>query len=64
MVKYFLGNNLFFPKQSGFRPGYCCINQLLSISDIFTSVNNGLEVRGLFLTISYAFDKVRHNGLI
>ena len=27
-------------------------------------VNDGFEVRGVFLDISKAFDKVRHDGLI
>ena len=67
MLKYFLDNNLITPKQSGFRPGDSCINQLLSIThDIFTSFDNGLEVRGAFLkrSISKAFDKLWHDGLI
>ena len=64
MLKYFLDNNLISSKQSGFRPD-SCINQLLSIThDIFTSFDNGLEVRGLFLDISKAFDKVWHDGFI
>ena len=53
MLKYFFDNNLISPKQSGFRPDDSCINQLLSIThDIFTSFDNGLEVRGVFLDIS------------
>ena len=65
MLKYFLNNNLISPKQSSFRPGGSCINQLLSVThDIFTSFDNGLEVRGVFLDISKAFDKVWHDGLI
>ena len=65
MLKYFLNNNLISPIQAGFRPGDSCINQLLSIThDIFTSFDNGLEVRGVFLDISKAFDKVWHDGLI
>ena len=65
MLKYFLDNNLIAPKQSGFRPGDSCINQRLSIThDIFTSFDNGLEVRGVFLDISKAFDKVWHDGVI
>ena len=65
MLKYFLDNNLISPKQSGFRPGDSCINQPLSIThDIFTSLDDGLEVRGVFLDISKAFDKVWHDGLI
>ena len=65
MSKYFIDNNLITPKQSGFRTGDSCINQLLSIThDIFNSFDNGLEVRGVFLGISKAFDKVLHDGLI
>ena len=65
MLKYFLDNNLISPKHSGFKPGDSCINQLLSIPhDIFTTFNNGLEVRGVFLDISKAFVKVWHDGLI
>ena len=65
MLKYFLDNNLIPPKQFGFRPGDSCINQLLSIThNTFTSFDNGLEVRGVFLDISKAFDKVWHDGRI
>ena len=54
-----LDNNLISPKQSGFRPGDFCINQLLLIThDISISLDNGLEVRGVFLDISKAFDNV------
>ena len=64
-LKHFLDNTLISPKQSGFRPGDSCINQLLSIThDIFTSFDNSLEVRGVFVDISKAFDKVWHDGLI
>ena len=39
--------------------------QLLSIThDIYQSSDNGFEVRGVFLDISKAFDKVWHKGLI
>ena len=65
MLKYFLDNNLVCPKQSGFRPGDSCVNQLLSIMhNIFPSFDNGLEVRQVFLDIPKAFDKVWHDGLI
>ena len=65
MLKYFLDNNLISPKQPGVRPGDSCINQLLSIThDIFTSFDNGLKVRGVFLDISKAFDKVWHDGIM
>ena len=58
-------NNLISQKQSGFKPGDSCVNQLLSISyDIHKSFDNNLEVRGIFLDISKAFDRVWHQGLL
>ena len=65
MFKFFTSNNLISPNQSGFKPGDSCINQLLSIThEIYKSFRVGLEVRGIFLDISKAFDKVWHEGLI
>ena len=62
---FFSKNNLLFPNHFGFRPGNSCINQLLSINlEILSAFNMGLEVRGIFLDISKAFDKVWHEGLI
>ena len=56
---YFSTNKLISKNQSGFQPGDSCINQLLTITHkIFTSIDNGLEVRSFFLDISKAFDKV------
>ena len=50
--------------QSDFRPGDSCINQLLSITHkIYQSFDDSLEVRGVFLDTSNAFDKVWHKGL-
>ena len=60
----FSKNNL-PPNQSGFRPGDSCINQLLSINHEFLSAfDTGLDVRGIFLDIFKAFDKVWHDRLI
>ena len=65
MLNFFLENDLISPKQSGFRSGDSCINQLLSINhQILSAFDIGLEVRELFLDISNAFDKVWHAGLI
>ena len=59
MLKFFIENDLISPNQSGFKPGDSCINQLLSIThDIYKSFDCGYEVRGVFLDISKAFDKV------
>ena len=53
------------PNQSGFRPGDYCVNQLLAIThEIYRSFDGGLEVRGVFLDISKAFDKIWHKGLL
>ena len=60
-------NNLLTPNQSGFRPNDSCINQLLSIvHSIYSDFDHNptLEVRGNFLDISKAFDKVWHDGLL
>ena len=62
---YLIDNNLVSQNQSGFKRGDSCINQLISIThDILNSLDEGLEVRGVFLDISKAFDKVWHDGLI
>ena len=45
MLNFFLENDLISPKQSGFRPGDSCINQLLSINhEILSAFDKGLEV--------------------
>ena len=65
MYEYFIENELISSSQPGFKPGDSCINQLLSIThDIYQSLDNGFEVRVVFLDISKAFDKVWHKGLI
>ena len=64
MVKFFIENELISPNQSGFKPGDSCINQLLAIThEIYKSFDDGFEVRGVFLDISKAFDKVWHEDL-
>ena len=67
LFNYFLSNKLFTTSQSGFLPGDSCIAQLLStIHEIQTAFdeNPTVDVRGVFLDISKAFDKVWHDGLI
>ena len=67
MFNCFLSNKLFTPSQSSFLPGGSSIAQLLSIIyEIQTAFDNNptVDVRGVFLDISRAFDKVWHDGLV
>ena len=65
MYSFFIENDLISSNQSGFKQGGSCINQLLSIThDIYQSLDQSYEVRGVFLDISKAIDKVSHKGLI
>ena len=63
MFEFFIKNNLILSNQSGFKQGDSCTYQLLSISHEGV-LHNGVEVRGIFLDIPKAFDKVWHKGLI
>ena len=65
MFSFLIENGLISQNQSGFKPGDSCINQLLSIThEIYKSFDDGWEVRGVFLDISKAFDKVWHQGVL
>ena len=67
LFKYIQDNNLLVNCQSGFLAGDSCISQLLSIThDIYKAFDGtpSLEVRGVFLDISKAFDRVWHEGLL
>ena len=63
--KLFIENDLISSIQSGFKSGYCCINQLISIThEIYKSFDEGLEVRNVFFDKSEAFDNVWHGSII
>ena len=67
LLNYSHKNELFTKCQSGFLPGDSCVSQLLSIvHEINSSFDYDLtqDVRGVFLDISKAFDKVWHEGLL
>ena len=65
MLTFFTANKLISPNQSRFRPGNSCVNQLLAIThEIYKPFYERFEVRGVFLDISKAFDKVWHEGLL
>ena len=62
---YLIDNNLISSHQSDFKGGDSWINQLLSNThEIYKSFDEGFEVRAVFLDISKASDRVRHDGLI
>ena len=53
------------PKQSGFRQKDSSVCKLIHIvHTIYEALENGKEVRAIFLDISKAFDKVWHEGLL
>ena len=64
IFEYLATNKLILANQSGFKPGDSWKNQLLSIThETYHLLDNGLEVKGVFLDRSKAFDKVWHEGL-
>ena len=65
MFLFFSENDLISPKQSSFRPGDSCTNQLLSIAHIILSAfDDSHKVRGVLLDISKAFDRIWYEGLL
>ena len=67
LFKYLEDNNLLNGNQSDFRPGDSWAHHLLSIThEIYKAfdANPSLEVRGVFLDLLTAFDKVWHDGLM
>ena len=67
LFEYLEDNKLLNCNQSGFRSGDSCLHQLLSVThEIYKSFDAipSLEVRGVFLDISKAFDRVWHVGLL
>ena len=59
--------NMLSVHQSRFRPGDSYVHQLISIvHDIYNAsdVNPSLEIRGVFLDIFKAFDRVGHKSLL
>ena len=65
MFQFFIENKLISTSQSGFKPGNSCINQLLSVThEIYSSFDEGLEVRSVFLDISKELDKMWNDCFI
>jgi len=65
LYSYLNGIDFFYKFQSGFRLGDSTVNQLIHlVHNVYQSLDNGSEVRIVFLDISKAFDKVWHKGLV
>ena len=65
LYDYLISNNLLNPKNAGFKKGDSTTNQLLYITDkIYKAVDEGKDVRMVFLDAAKAFDKVWHKGLL
>ena len=67
LYSFFEDHKLLNPCQSGFKKNDSCINQLVSIThEIYSAFdcNPSLEVRGVFLNLSKAIDRVWHDHLI
>ena len=65
VFKFFTDHSLISLNNSGFKPEDSYINQLISIThNKYISFNERNEVRGFFLDISKAFEKVWLEGLL
>ena len=67
LFNHFHQNQLFTKCQPGFLPGDSCISRLLSIVHKINSsfdCDPTIDVSGVFLDISKAFDKVWHEGIL
>ena len=67
LLNHFYCNNLFAKDKSGFMLGSSCILQFLSIdheTNFSLDCNPTIDVRGVFLDKSKAFDKLWHEGLL
>ena len=65
LFSYLKNQNIISSKQSGFIPGDSTTNQLSIIChNIYSALDSGDEVHGVFLDFSKAFDKVWHTGLL
>ncbi len=65
VYNYFKDNYIISDFQSGFLPGRSTTTQLIEVYHKFCkAVDDGKEVRVIFLDIAKAFDKVWHRGLL
>ena len=67
LYSYLVNHDLISKNQAGFRPGDSTTNQLIDfVNEVYKAFDDrrSLEVRSVFLDLSTAFDKVRHDELI
>lgn len=65
IYNHFKENFLLSIFQSGFQPGKSTVTQLVEVYHLFCkAVDQGKEIRVVFLDISKAFDRVWHKGLL
>ena len=65
LFKFFIENKLISSNQSGFKPDYSCVKQLLSVTDEMDEpFDVGLEITSVSVDISKAFDKMWGDGII
>ena len=65
VMKHFLVNDLFYQKQSGFRPNHSCHTALTELIDTWLSEININKLCGaLFVDFAKAFDVINHDLLL
>ena len=65
LFNYLRDHKLISIYQSGFTPGDCTTNQLVSMyHEVCTALENQNNIQLIFFDISKAFDKVWHKGLV
>jgi hypothetical protein len=58
-------NDCLFGGQHGFRPGYSCESQVITVyQDIADSLDNGRRLDAIIIDFSKAFDLVPHYRLL
>ena len=65
IFEFMIENNLLSSTQPGCKPNNSCVNQLISIiHSVFTAFDANLQVYGISLDLSKAFDRVWHKCLL